>query len=257
MTEDSMAKAEPIHLVVEQRSQPSKKSRLEALEPLAGIPSLIAIPVVLAVIGGLIQGELANRTVSQEYVKLAVSILTADTSEVDPSVRSWAVDLLNDYSPTKFSAETSTQLKEGLVSLPALRNLLSVQGQGGSVAVSPDGAIAATGHADGIARLWELSSGEQIGELVGHTRAVTSVAFSPDGASLATGSLDRTARVWNTSTFALVFTFRSSEEVVGVSFNPDGVTLITRSKNILNMWSLKSGQAMEVRTGSVVLGTEG
>ena len=38
-----------------------------------------------------------------------------------------------------------------------------------------------TGSHDGEARLWETSSGKQVGILKGHSDWVTNVAFSPDG----------------------------------------------------------------------------
>lgn len=61
----------------------------------AKILSLIAIPVVLAVVGWLVQDKLATRTVSKDYVQLAVSILSQPKqSEMDPALRNWAVELL-------------------------------------------------------------------------------------------------------------------------------------------------------------------
>ena len=47
-------------------------------ERTARIASLVAIPVVLAIIGAIIQETLSRSTVSRDYVQLAVSVLTAD-----------------------------------------------------------------------------------------------------------------------------------------------------------------------------------
>lgn len=67
-----------------------------------------------------------------------------------------------------------------------------------SVAVSPDGELAASGGGDDKAFLWALRSGEQLGELTGHKDSVTHVRFSGDGSMLATGAMDGEIRVWST-----------------------------------------------------------
>ena len=86
-------------------------------ERITRILSLLAIPVVIAIVGALIQSSLARRTVSQQYVQVAVSILTSKET-LDPSLRSWAVDLLNDNSPTHLSQAVKLKLTEGTVHLP-------------------------------------------------------------------------------------------------------------------------------------------
>lgn len=70
----------------------------DTIEQIAKITPLVAIPVVLAIVGWLTQDSLAKRNVSQEYVKLAVSILKESKDKVDPALRDWAVDLLNQNS---------------------------------------------------------------------------------------------------------------------------------------------------------------
>jgi WD40 repeat protein len=55
-----------------------------------------------------------------------------------------------------------------------------------SVALSPDGAVLAVGHADGRVRLWDTAAHRPAGpDLTGHAGRVVSVAFSPDGQMLA------------------------------------------------------------------------
>jgi hypothetical protein len=89
----------------------------DVAESITKILSLLAIPVVIAIIGGSIQSSLARRTVSQQYVQLAVSILTSKEAHED--LRRWAVDLLNDNSPTKLSLNVQEQLRTGAVKLPS------------------------------------------------------------------------------------------------------------------------------------------
>ena len=58
-----------------------------------------------------------------------------------------------------------------------------------SVAFSPDGRTLATGGDDGVARIWDVTTGRQIVALSGHSDTVDGVAFSPDGTELATARL--------------------------------------------------------------------
>jgi hypothetical protein len=58
----------------------------DLVERITRILSLIAIPVAIAVVGALIQNSIAKRSVSQQYVQVAVSILTSK-EKLDPNLR--------------------------------------------------------------------------------------------------------------------------------------------------------------------------
>jgi hypothetical protein len=93
---------------------------LEAIERISRMASIAAIPVVLAIGGWIIQRQLQNQTVSRDYVQLALTILqNPDQSKVPPELREWAVELLNDNSPTKLNAKAVANLKSGTVTLPS------------------------------------------------------------------------------------------------------------------------------------------
>lgn len=106
-----------------EESETSKKSPWKTIESVSKTLSIAAIPVVLAVGGWIIQQRLQDQTVSKDYVQLAVSILKEpESSPIKPdrtAMRAWAVKLLNDNSPTKFTPEVSEQLRTGQAQLPA------------------------------------------------------------------------------------------------------------------------------------------
>ncbi len=66
------------------------------------------------------------------------------------------------------------------------------------VAFSPDGSRLATACGDNSIHFWDLQTGQEVGELRGHTAYVHGIAFSPDGSRLVSGSGDGTLRIWDT-----------------------------------------------------------
>jgi WD40 repeat protein/serine/threonine protein kinase len=76
-----------------------------------------------------------------------------------------------------------------------------------AVAFSPDDSCIATGHADGVIRLWDVKNGQLVFRFVGHGRSVSEVAFVPDGRTLLSASSDGTVRVWSTAHNRILGTF--------------------------------------------------
>ncbi|MBI3797785.1 MAG: hypothetical protein HY268_12560 [Deltaproteobacteria bacterium] len=67
------------------------------------------------------QNSLTTRSVNQQYVQLAVSLLTKSKEKTDsPALRAWAVDLLNETSPPALSEDLIKQLKTGEVNFSKL-----------------------------------------------------------------------------------------------------------------------------------------
>lgn len=122
-------------------------NKWETVERLARTLSIVAIPVVLGIGGWVIQQRIQNQAVSRDYVQLAVSILKEPESvKVDQDMRAWAVQLLNDNSPTRFTPKFTEQLKSGETQLPQSFNLSA------TAAPAP---IATAGETKDDASSWE------------------------------------------------------------------------------------------------------
>lgn len=92
-------------------------------------------------------------------------------------------------------------------------------------AVSPDGSQRASFGNDGIIRLMDAASGEQVAALHGHIRKVNAVAYSPDGRLLASASDDGTIQVWDATVSedsgSLATLSGHTSGVTDVAFNRD------------------------------------
>ena len=94
-------------------------------------------------------------------------------------------------------------------------------------AVSPDEKQLAASHPDGTISLWDLTSGTQVGILVGHKANVFSLAFSSDGRTLASGSEDRTIKLWHLATQRELASFAEESGVYWLTFSPDNQMLVS------------------------------
>jgi WD40 repeat protein/DNA-binding SARP family transcriptional activator len=138
--------------------------------------------------------------------------------------------------------------------IPASRVELSLTGHDGQVwgiAYSRDGERLATGSDDGVVRVWDARTGQELLTLTGHTEPLNGVAFSPDGTRLASASLDGTARVWDTATGQELLTLIGhTDGLLDVAFSPDGRHLATAGKDqTARVWDAVVGEELLTLTG--------
>lgn len=226
----------------------SDNPRWNAIERVSKVLSIAAIPITVAIVGWILQDRLSDKGLRRDYVQLAVSILKdPDSSKTKPEIRNWAVDLLNDNSPTKFSPEVIQQLKSGNLTLSAeLVSALAAKA-GGKVAVSPDGRFVLIAADSGEASLWSLSNQRILARWKASSR-IESVAFSPNGKLAATGGADGTVGIREIGTGIEVQTIHGHEDAVtGVVFSPDGRVLLTSSLDrTIKQWDTETWKLISV-----------
>jgi len=124
-------------------------------------------------------------------------------------------------------------------------SVADVPGYPRSIDFSSDGRTLAAAYDDGLVRLWNVRTRQQVGRpLRGHTREVTGVAFSPDGQTLASASIDGTLRIWDVRTHEqLGPPLRGHEGFVwDVAFGPDGRTVASAGADdhTVRLWQVRT-----------------
>ena len=113
-----------------------------------------------------------------------------------------------------------------------------------------------TGCGDGRARLYDLTKGALLREIIAHPTlnqtAIYCVAFSPDDKQVITGSMDQSLKLWNAADGKLVREFKAYKEkvfekghqdaVLCVAFSPDGKQIASGSMDkTIKVWNVADG----------------
>ena len=121
-----------------------------------------------------------------------------------------------------------------------------------AAAISPDGALFYTGHADGQGRLWREDGAPVL--LQGHTRSVTAAAFvAPAGARLLTASGDQTVAQWDVASGRelLDLSMRHDGWVSSLSLTDDGRTAVTAAEDgLVRSWDVATARELARLSGS-------
>ena len=119
-----------------------------------------------------------------------------------------------------------------------------------SIELNHNGDVLAVGCGD-IVRLLDVSTGQCLKTLQGHTKIVRALSFSPDGHRLVTGSYDQKVKLWDVDTGRCVKTWEGKVNWLRtVVFSPDGRTLASGGiEPEISLWEIDTGKCMSVLAG--------
>jgi WD40 repeat protein len=121
-----------------------------------------------------------------------------------------------------------------------------------ALALSKDGKRIIAGGEDNLATLYEVATGKQIQQFVGHTDLIRGAALLPDNKRAITGSWDKTIRLWDIETGKQLLAFDNvNESVRGLAVSPDGKILAgahfgdkDKGPGTIRLWDIEKGNVI-------------
>jgi len=118
-----------------------------------------------------------------------------------------------------------------------------------TLAFSPDGTRLATGAADKLVKVTEITSGQPVWTLEGHTHHALGVAFRADGRVLGSAGGDAAVLLWDLQTGERIRKVTGwTKEVTGIRFLGAGAGFVTSSgDNLVRLLNEQGGEVRAIR----------
>ncbi|KAG2367838.1 ribosome biogenesis protein Sqt1 [Suillus spraguei] len=138
----------------------------------------------------------------------------------------------------------------------SLQHFTTHNGSVFAISCHPTEPLAVSGGEDDLGYIWDITDGEVIVKLTGHTDSVCSASFSSDGQMVATGGMDGRVRIWrrvgtvNFRNWEFLTELQGPDEVIWLRWHPRGTILLAGSNDsTVWLWQLPSGNTMQVFAG--------
>ncbi len=113
------------------------------------------------------------------------------------------------------------------------------------VAFSPEGRYILTSASDSLARLFDITTGNQVMSFLSSSGSMNAVDFSYDGSQILTGSSDGATHHWDTRSGEEIKRFIGSGEIVSVALTMNGRFVVTGAlDSTTRVWDVKSGKEL-------------
>ncbi len=124
------------------------------------------------------------------------------------------------------------------------------EGSISSAHFSPDGRRVVTASGQ-TARIWDVTTSQELLVLRGHLATVVLAEYSPDGTRVLTASADKTARLWDAASGQVVTVLAGHEgDLTSAQFSRDGRRVVTASTDqTARVWDATTGRTVATLVG--------
>ena len=106
-------------------------------------------------------------------------------------------------------------------------------------AITPDGAVGATGAIDGTVIVWDLARGVPLRTIATPHTNVYAVALSPDGSQLVASGTDETTDLWTVATGVRVWSAKPGADTL--DFTARGDRIVGARSHVARVWIARTG----------------
>jgi tetratricopeptide (TPR) repeat protein len=111
-----------------------------------------------------------------------------------------------------------------------------------AVTWSPDGRRLVSGDVNGLAVIWEATTGQKVTSVQLHTAAIKALAWSPDGRRIASGGEDQAVLIWDANGGEELLRFDVPTGVTHLQWSADGRRLAAACKDgTIQIWDASIG----------------
>ncbi|MCJ8279266.1 MAG: NB-ARC domain-containing protein, partial [Rivularia sp. ALOHA_DT_140] len=119
------------------------------------------------------------------------------------------------------------------------------------VKFTPDGKLLGTTSNNYSIKIWQVDSGQQIGNFKGHSNRISNLDFSPDNQLILSASADRTIKIWDLRNGICINTIEAHENTLRTAiFHPNGKLIASCGDDqLIKFWDVRSGKCLKVLSG--------
>jgi WD40 repeat protein len=187
------------------------------------IPTMVNMPN-MADLGAMMTNMLGSMSAGT----MGRTVTSLSFSPDGKILASGGVDTKSNFDPAQMMAQATNPKRPKNQKVPTSQDILN------------DMKIETTGQVV----FWNTASGQQIGAIKGHGKAVTDVVFSREGKLIASAASDNTIKIWDAATQRELRTLTGhTANIESMDFSPDGKLLASASDDGSTfLWDANTGE---------------